>query len=342
MSNVFEIETRALPVLALRGLNIFPGMLLNFDVERPISVAALNSAMDTDQELFLVTQKDVTTDLPDEGDLYKVGVVCRIRQLIRQPGSKLCKVMVEGLQRGRIVQITAASPHFVGEIQLLPDKREHSDSARRDALMRTCIGMFDEYVQLAGNMPPEMLLSIVVSRDPGYVADYIAHNLRIDYREKQQLLEQLHPLKRLEMLVETLSHEIEVMTIEQEINDATNEQMNRNQREYFLREQIALIYTANTEVVALVKVFLLYAIAWQTGDAIAAPIQGILRGYKDVDATFWASMLAYWGICLPLGLFLDYKVGNGAFAYWQSLDCGVLSSATLLSIRLIWLQRKIG
>lgn len=110
--------------------------------------------------------------------------------------------------------------------------------------------------------------------------------------------------------------------------------------EYFLREQIALIYTTNPDVVALVKVFLLYAIGWQAGDAIAAPIQGILRGYKDVDATFWASMLAYWGICLPLGLFLDYKVGNGAFAYWQSLDCGVISSATLLSIRLIWLQKR--
>ena len=112
--------------------------------------------------------------------------------------------------------------------------------------------------------------------------------------------------------------------------------------EYFLREQIAFIYTNNVEVVALVKVFLLYAIGWQAGDAIAAPIQGILRGYKDVNATFWASMLAYWGICLPLGLFLDYKVGNGAYAYWQSLDCGVISSATLLSIRLIWLQRKIS
>lgn len=111
--------------------------------------------------------------------------------------------------------------------------------------------------------------------------------------------------------------------------------------EYFLREQIAFIYTNNVEVVALVKVFLLYAIGWQAGDAIAAPIQGILRGYKDVDATFWASMLAYWGICLPLGLFLDYKVGNGAFAYWQSLDIGVISSATLLSIRLIWLQKKL-
>ena len=111
--------------------------------------------------------------------------------------------------------------------------------------------------------------------------------------------------------------------------------------EYFLREQIALIYTTNPDVVALVKVFLLYAIGWQAGDAIAAPIQGILRGYKDVDATFWASMLAYWGICLPLGLFLDYTVGNGAFAYWQSLDCGVISSATLLSIRLIWLQKRL-
>ena len=111
--------------------------------------------------------------------------------------------------------------------------------------------------------------------------------------------------------------------------------------EYFLREQIAFIYTNNVEVVALVKVFLLYAIGWQAGDAIAAPIQGILRGYKDVNATFWASMLAYWGICLPLGLFLDYKVGNGAFAYWQSLDCGVISSATLLSLRLIWLHKKL-
>ena len=112
--------------------------------------------------------------------------------------------------------------------------------------------------------------------------------------------------------------------------------------EYFLREQIAFIYTNNVEMVALVKVFLLYAIGWQAGDAIAAPLQGILRGYKDVNATFWASMLAYWGICLPLGLLLDYQVGNGAFAYWQSLDCGVISSATLLSIRLIWLQRKIS
>lgn len=241
MSNVNDIETRALPVLALRGLNIFPGMLLNFDVERPISVAALNSAMNDDQEIFLVTQKDIATDMPEERDLYRIGVVCRIRQMIRQPGSKLCKVMVEGVQKGAIVKITSDTPHFLGEIELMPDKIERGESAKKDALMRTCIGMFDEYLQLAGNLPPEMLLNIVVSRDPGYVADYIAHNLRIDYRDKQRLLEELHPLKRLEMLMNILSHEIEVMTIEQELNDATNEQMNRNQREYFLREQMKVI-----------------------------------------------------------------------------------------------------
>lgn len=241
MSNVNDIETRALPVLALRGLNIFPGMLLNFDVERPISVAALNSAMNDDQEIFLVTQKDIATDMPEERDLYRIGVVCRIRQMIRQPGSKLCKVMVEGVQKGAIVKITSDTPHFLGEIELMPNKIERGESAKKDALMRTCIGMFDEYLQLAGNLPPEMLLNIVVSRDPGYVADYIAHNLRIDYREKQRLLEELRPLKRLEMLMSILSHEIEVMTIEQELNDATNEQMNRNQREYFLREQMKVI-----------------------------------------------------------------------------------------------------
>ena len=241
MSNVNDIETRALPVLALRGLNIFPGMLLNFDVERPISVSALNSAMNDDQEIFLVTQKDIATDMPEERDLYRIGVVCRIRQMIRQPGSKLCKVMVEGVQKGAIVKITSDTPHFLGEIELIPNKIERGESAKKDALMRTCIGMFDEYLQLAGNLPPEMLLNIVVSRDPGYVADYIAHNLRIDYRDKQRLLEELRPLKRLEMLMNILSHEIEVMTIEQELNDATNEQMNRNQREYFLREQMKVI-----------------------------------------------------------------------------------------------------
>ena len=112
--------------------------------------------------------------------------------------------------------------------------------------------------------------------------------------------------------------------------------------ELVTRQYIALIYTSNPQVIELVEQFLIYALLWQFGDAVAAPIQGILRGYKDVNATFWAGMLAYWGICLPVGLLLDYKFNHGAFAYWQSLDCGVISSAVLLSLRLLWLQKKMG
>ncbi len=241
MSNLTVKNTRALPVLALRGLNIFPGMLLNFDVERPMSIAALNAAMNVDQEIFLVTQRDISVDLPQEKDLYKIGTVCRIRQMVRQPGSKLCKVMVEGLNKGKIDSLLSISPYFIGEIELTPDKAERVDEAKKDALMRTAVGMFDDYVQLAGNMPPEMVLNIVICRDPTFVADYIAHNIRIDYRDKQELLEELHPAKRLEKLIKTLGHELDVMTIEQELNDATNEQLNRNQRDYYLREQMKII-----------------------------------------------------------------------------------------------------
>lgn len=112
--------------------------------------------------------------------------------------------------------------------------------------------------------------------------------------------------------------------------------------ELLTRQYIALIYTSNPQVIELVEHFLIYALLWQFGDAVAAPIQGILRGHKDVNATFWAGMLAYWGICLPVGLLLDYKFNHGAFAYWQSLDIGVISSAALLSLRLLWLQRKMN
>lgn len=112
--------------------------------------------------------------------------------------------------------------------------------------------------------------------------------------------------------------------------------------ELIFRQYVALIYTSNPEVIELVKHFLIYAILWQAGDAVAAPIQGILRGYKDVNATFWSGMLAYWGICLPVGLLLDYQFNQGALAYWRSLDFGTISSAVILGIRLYFLQKRMG
>ena len=232
---------RQMAILPLRGLNIFPGMLLSFDVERPMSLAALNSAATADQEIFLVTQKDISNDMPGFDDLYEYGVVCRIRQLVRQPGSKLCKVMAEGEYRGRVKKLISDQPCFSGEVECVPDKSEKTASDMREALIRTAVGLFDKYIQLSGNMPPEMLLNLVVSHDPAFVADYTAQNVRLDYRQKQSLLEQLHPCRRLEMLIEMLNHELNVMNIEQELTEATNEQVNRSQRDYYLREQMKII-----------------------------------------------------------------------------------------------------
>lgn len=230
-----------MPVLALRGLNIFPNMLLNFDVERPTSIAALTTAMNSDQELFLVTQRDIRTDLPSRDDLFDVGMVCKIRQMVRQPGSRLCKVMVEGLCKGELVRLTAEKPSLVGEIKHLPDRPDRTDSAKKDALIRASIGLFDEYIKLAGNMPTEMIFNVAMSRDPSFVANYIAQNVELDYRDKQTLLEELRPSARLDKLIELLNHELDVMTLTQELNDATNDAINRYQREYFLHEQMKII-----------------------------------------------------------------------------------------------------
>lgn len=111
--------------------------------------------------------------------------------------------------------------------------------------------------------------------------------------------------------------------------------------ELIFREQIARVYSSDVDVIAMIKHFLLYAVCWQAGDTVGVPIQGILRGYKEVKATFWTGMLAYWGICLPAGLFLDRAIGNGPFSYWQSFITGVFVTAILLSLRLRFLEKRL-
>ena len=146
--SIFSNETpenvRAMPILALRGINIFPGMLINFDVERRISIAALDYATNNNQEIVLVTQRDITTDIPNGKDLFTYGVCCRIRQFVRQPGSKVCKVMAEGLRRCRIINVISESPYLFGRVVTVPDKPESIDPARKDAMIRNAVGLFDE------------------------------------------------------------------------------------------------------------------------------------------------------------------------------------------------------
>ena len=230
-----------MPMLALRGISVFPGMLLNFDVERQMSILALNAALSSDQIIFLVPQKDITKDLPTEKDLYKVGTICRLKQLLRIPSASAAKVMVEGLARARIVRVTSDSPYYFAEVQPIYDKESETNSIKSEALMRKCCELFDEYAQLTGTLTPELLINIIASEDPGYVADYIAQNIFLKHSQKQQLLEELRPQKRLALLNGMLKREIEVLTLEQSLQESTQDLMAKSQKDYFLREQLKVI-----------------------------------------------------------------------------------------------------
>lgn len=241
MSNNFEFSARRnMPVLPLRGLSVFPGMLLNFDVERPMSAAALNFAMNADQILFLAAQKEISKDVPFVDDIYRVGTVCRVRQLLRQPGSKTVRVMVEGLARGRIENVTMDTPSLFAEIEPMPDAQE-KPTVKTEALCRRCTALFSEYAQISGNIAPESVINIMASTDAAYVADFIAQNIYLKPEEKQKLLEELRPSRRLAALCRMLTRELTLLSIERDLNESTQEQMNRNQREYYLREQMKII-----------------------------------------------------------------------------------------------------
>lgn len=235
----FKVQ-RAMPVLPLRGLAVFPGMLLNFDVERPMSAAALNLAMSEDQIIFLTAQKDLAKDVPFLDDIYHIGTVCRVRQMLRQPGGKTIRVMVEGIGRGRIVGMITDSPCLYTEVEPLPDMEE-KPSVRIEALCRRCVSLYSQYLQASDNLLQETLVSIMANTDPKYISNFVAQNTYLKPEEKQQLLEELRPSRRLARLCQLVQREITLQGIERDISESTQEQMNRNQREYYLREQMKVI-----------------------------------------------------------------------------------------------------
>ena len=237
----FEFNSRrTLPVLPLRGLSVFPGMLLNFDVERPMSVAALNFAMGADQVIFLTAQKEISKDVPFLDDIYRVGTVCRVRQMLRQPGGKTVRVMVEGAARGRIESVTRDAPCVFAESEPMPDVSEKT-TVKTEALCRRCTALYGEYAEISGSVAPESVINIMTSTDAAYVSDFIAQNIYLKPWEKQSLLEELRPSRRLSALCRMLTRELSLLSIERELNESTQEAMNRNQREYFLREQMKII-----------------------------------------------------------------------------------------------------
>ena len=230
-----------MPLLALRGLHVFPGMLLTFDVERPASIAALNNAVRADQLIFLSAQKDLGADMPKAEEIYPVGTVCRVRQQLRQPRGNICRVMVEGLYRAKADSMNCDPKGYTAYVEALEDKPERVSSERQEALLRSCLSQFEEYIQYNSDMIGEQIINLLANPDPAYVSNYLAQNVRLSIEDRQLLLEERYPTRRLALLNRMLTRELSILTIEKELSDQTQEAMNRNQRDYYLREEMKII-----------------------------------------------------------------------------------------------------
>ena len=235
------MEYTRLPLLALRGLHVFPNMLLTFDVERPASIAALNTAVRNDQVIFMTAQKDLTSDMPKEEEIYHIGTVCRVRQQLRQPRGSICRVMVEGVYRARADHIHCDPKGYYAFVEPLDDRPERVGADRKEALLRSCLTLFEEYIQYNNDMLNEQLLNLLANPDPAYVSNYIAQNVRFSIEDRQAILEERFPTRRLTLVNRLLRRELNVLNIEKELSDATQEAMNRGQRDYYLREEMKII-----------------------------------------------------------------------------------------------------
>ncbi len=228
-----------MPILALRGLAIFPEQTVHFDVGRPKSIHALDAAMKQDQTLFLIPQKDMLVDDPRLIDLYSIGTVVRVKQVLKTQGENL-RVLVTGICRGKITELSQSDPYLSGIIEAVPAP-ETGDSARSHALRREANSLYGLYLQMSEYPAQAVYLRMMSSDSTGYIADAIAQNSGIDFRDKARLLCQLNPQRRLESAVRLLRQELEMLRLEASIQEKTRASIDQNQKDYYLREQIKVL-----------------------------------------------------------------------------------------------------
>ncbi len=229
---------KKIQMLPLRGVLVFPHMVIHLDVGRSSSIEALEKAMLGDSKIFLVAQKDAKIDLPEPEDIYTVGTVSRIKQMIKLPGGVI-RVLVEGLQRGKITKMIKQKPCFEVEIELI--KEDKSKNPETEALLRNLLEIFEQYVKNSRKIPPEALVAISGIEEPGQLTDLVTSHLSLKLSQKQEILEIFDLKERIERLVEILGRELEILEIERKIGSRVRKQMEKTQKEYYLREQIKAI-----------------------------------------------------------------------------------------------------
>ncbi len=229
-----------IPGITLRGLVVFPTMVLHFDVGRPQSVNALRAASEGDGKIFLTAQKDAAKTEPDPTDVYDVGVVAEIRQLLTTPDGST-RVLVEGLYRAKIEKPLPCNDYLKFEVKPLPVRSGTLSDTTSAALVRSMKGIFTEYASLSPKMPRELYESIISEEDCSLLFDKIVFNVVLRVEDKQELLETNSTLQRVKKLIEMLGTEISIMQTEIEINEQVHERIDKNQRDYYLREQMRAI-----------------------------------------------------------------------------------------------------
>lgn len=234
---IYQPET--LPVLALRNLVIFPGQTISFEVGRLKSIRSIKAAVDTEsRRIFLVSQKDALIEEPKFQDLSDVGVVAVINQISGTTDSKNFEIVVEGLYRARVTEVSRERISLRATVQRVPEIYPDKNDPRTEAMLRILKDRFDRYLSVSPRIAPEIFLSILESKNLAEVTDDIAGHFHFNFDDKQSMLDEINVLDRAEKLCKLLSKEAEILSIELEISDKVQERMDKSQRDYYLREQI--------------------------------------------------------------------------------------------------------
>ena len=235
-----ERITMNIPVLALRGLTAFPNQTLSFDVEREISIYALDNAMENDRRLFLVTQREISTAEPMEDDLYSVGTVCHILQIIKTSDSSV-RVLVEGEERARLLRLWQGKPFLQANVEILEEEFPGKITARVEAMLRRTYALFGEYKELVPQLSDDFIAAVLDCRDTGHLADLIAQNITLRHQDRQRVLEELRPNRRLQLVNDILTHEVDVLSLEMQMEQKVRQRVAQVQKDMILREQVKVL-----------------------------------------------------------------------------------------------------
>ena len=234
-------DVQKLPVLALRGLVSFPGMMMHFEVGRKISLKALTYAMEHKQTVYLVTQKDIRDEEPTANNIYEIGCVARVTQILKTPDNS-ARVLVEGLYRAKHSNFAkTAGGFYSADVERLTDTAVRNRAVYVETLLRRVKSEFALYSEKLPKIAPDIPLTVETDEDLGHISDYIAFNIQAPYDDKQYVLEQLNPVKRAKVVIDVLKKETEILEIDSHISEKVKSQIDENQREYYLKEQIRAI-----------------------------------------------------------------------------------------------------